>query len=78
MRESAAQSRPEARVGSKKAQVLALLRTGEGASVRELMAATTWQRHTVRGFVSGTLAGKMGLTVESYRRESGERAYRIG
>lgn len=78
VRESAGQPRPEARVGSKKAQVLALLRTSEGASVRELMAAMTWQRHTVRGFVSGTLVRKMGLAVESYRRESGERAYRIG
>jgi hypothetical protein len=36
-----------------------------------------WQRHTVRGFVSGMLGKKMGLTVESTRSESGDRTYKI-
>ncbi len=75
--DKAAQVPPEARDGSKKAQVLALLRTPDGASVRELMDAMTWRSHTVRGFVSGTVVKKMGLQVESIRRESGERAYRL-
>jgi Protein of unknown function (DUF3489) len=37
--------------------------------------ATGWQAHSVRGFVSGTLGKKMGRTVESTKREDGERLY---
>jgi len=42
------------------------------------MKATGWQKHSVRGFISGTLGKKMGLTVDSVRREDGERVYSIG
>lgn len=56
-----------AREGSKKAEILALLRREGGATLQELMAATDWQAHSVRGFLSGTLRKKMGLTVESQR-----------
>jgi hypothetical protein len=41
------------------------------------MAATDWQAHSVRGFVSGNLVKKMGLGIQSERRPDGERAYRI-
>jgi hypothetical protein len=41
------------------------------------MKATGWQPHTVRGFVSGTLGKKMGLTVISTKGENGERSYSI-
>jgi len=41
------------------------------------MAATDWQAHSVRGFISGSLGKKMGLTVESFKRPDGVRAYRI-
>jgi hypothetical protein len=41
------------------------------------MKATGWQAHSVRGFISGSLTKKMGLKVESIKREDGERAYRI-
>ncbi|OPZ57045.1 MAG: hypothetical protein BWY87_01711 [Deltaproteobacteria bacterium ADurb.Bin510] len=41
------------------------------------MAATDWQAHSVRGFISGSLTKKMGLNVESFKRPDGERAYRI-
>ena len=66
-----------AREGSKKAGILALLRRKEGATLQELMAATDWQAHSVRGFLSGTLRKKMGLTVESAKRQDGERIYSI-
>jgi hypothetical protein len=36
---------------------------------------TEWQAHSIRGFLSGTLGKKMGLTVESAKNESGERTY---
>ena len=41
------------------------------------MKATGWQAHTVRGFISGTLGKKMGLTVASIKSDSGERTYSI-
>ena len=41
------------------------------------MKATGWQKHSVRGFISGALGKKMGLTVESTKGEDGERNYSI-
>src|SRR5260370_26544950 len=69
---------PAAREGSKKADVLALLRREGGVTLPELMTATGWQAHSVRGFLSGALGKKMGLTVESAKREDGTRVYSIG
>jgi len=43
----------------------------------EIMKATDWQAHSVRGFISGTLGKKMGLTVVSTKEENGERSYLI-
>jgi hypothetical protein len=68
---SPAQSRP-----SKQAEVIALLRRPEGATVAEVAAATGWQPHTVRGLFSGTLKKKLGLALGSVREERG-RIYRI-
>ena len=62
---------------SKKAIVLELIRRKEGASLQEIRTATDWQAHSVRSFISGALNKKMGLAVESFQRESGERAYRM-
>jgi hypothetical protein len=63
--------------GSKKAEVVDLLRRPKGATLAEIMKATNWQRHTVRGFVSGTLIKKLGLKIESFRSDEKERCYRI-
>src|ERR1019366_887177 len=63
--------RPE----SKGAKVLGLISRAKGASLTELMKATGWQAHSVRGFISGTLGTKMGLKVASAKREDGERVY---
>ena len=68
----------EAREGSKKAEVLDLMRRKEGATLKQIMKKTGWQAHTVRGFVSGTLIKKLGLKVESFRSDDKERTYRIG
>ena len=67
---------PPAREGSKKAIVLELLRRPGGATLADIISATGWQAHSVRGFISGSLGKKMGLTVESFKRPDGERAYR--
>ena len=68
---------PTAREGSKKAIVLELLRRPEGATLQEIMSATGWMAHSVRGFISGSLGKKMGLTIESLKTPEGTRAYRI-
>ena len=68
---------PTAREGSKKAIVLDLLKRGEGATLQQLMDATGWQKHSVRGFLSGSLGKKMGLTVESTKDVDGARIYSI-
>ena len=68
---------PTAREGSKKAIVLELLRRPEGATLQEIMSVTGWMAHSVRGFISGSLGKKMGLTVESLKTPEGTRAYRI-
>ena len=65
------------REGSKTATVLALIQRAKGATLAEIMDATSWQAHSVRGFVSGTLGKKMGLTVNSEKREDGTRVYSI-
>ena len=67
---------PTTRDGSKKAIVLDMLKRPDGASLKDIMDATSWQAHSVRGFISGSLTKKMGLNVESFKREDGERAYR--
>jgi hypothetical protein len=61
---------------SKKAAVIVLLRRPEGTTVAEVIAATGWQPHTVRGLFSGTLKKKLGLTLSSAQEQRG-RVYRI-
>jgi hypothetical protein len=56
---------------------LALLKRPDGATLQELMKATSWQPHSVRGFLSATVGKKMGLKVESVKPEDGERRYSV-
>ena len=63
------------REGSKAAQVCTWLSRPEGATVLEIPAATGWQAHSVRGFLSGSLR-RQGRKLGSLRR-NGERAYRL-
>jgi len=66
-----------ARDGSKAAKILELLQRPGGATSKELQKATGWQPHSVRGFLSGTIGKKMGLTVVSTKGEDGERSYSV-
>ena len=68
---------PTTRDGSKKAIVLDMLKRPDGATLADIMSATSWQAHSVRGFISGSLGKKMGLTVESFKRQDGTRAYKL-
>jgi hypothetical protein len=65
------------RSGSKTATILEMLKRPGGASAKELLKATGWMPHSLRGFISGTLGKKMGLTVISAKGEDGERTYSI-
>ena len=61
---------------SKQAQVIAMLHRAAGATIEEIVDATGWQRHSVRGLISGALKKKLGLDVASAKEERG-RVYRI-
>lgn len=63
---------------SKQDAVIALLRRPRGATIEEMMEATNWQAHSVRGFMSGALKKRLGLELVSEKdKKTGERRYRI-
>jgi len=64
------------REGSKKAEVIALLRRSKGVSLAEIQKLTRWQKHTIRGFIS-LLGSRSGIKIVSALNDSGERSYRI-
>jgi hypothetical protein len=68
--------RQQTRATSKQAQVLALLRGPDGATIASVMRSTGWQPHTVRGFLAAVVRKKLGLRLESEKTD-GERIYRI-
>ena len=72
-----AKSAEGTREGSKAAKVLDLLKRPNGATLKDLMKATGWQAHSVRGFLSGTVGKKMGLNLVSEKGEQGERTYSL-
>ena len=65
------------REGTKQAKLIEMLRRPEGATIAQIVAATKWQQHTVRGAISGALKKKLGLAVTSEKVDGGERTYRI-
>jgi hypothetical protein len=75
LKQASSSKEATARQGSKKAQVIELLRRPEGATLQQLVEATSWQAHSVRGFLSGTLAKKMGHKITRVKREDGSSAY---
>jgi hypothetical protein len=65
------------RPGTKLAALVMALRHPQGATSLQLMLATGWQPHTVRGAISGMLRKKLGLNVVLAHNDSGERVYRV-
>ena len=59
-----------------KAEVIAMMKRAKGATLAEIVAATGWQAHTVRGFVS-ILGSNEGQKIESSKNAAGERTYRL-
>ena len=75
-------AKPEAiaaaqRPGTKQAQLIAMLQAPEGATIAEIAEATSWQHHSIRGAISGSLKKKLGLTVTSEKVERRGRVYRL-
>ena len=62
---------------TKQERMLTLLSQPDGASIQEMMNATGWQWHSVRGFLAGTVKKKLGFALTSFKPEDGVRRYRI-
>ncbi len=71
------QSLPAVRPGTKQALLIDLLKRKTGATIDEIIEATGWQAHSVRGAISGVLKKKLGLAVSSEKTDGRGRVYRI-
>ncbi len=69
---------PRTRENTKQAQIIAMLQRPEGATISQIVEATGWQSHTVRGTFAGAFKKKLGLTLSSSKDGHGQRVYRIG
>ncbi|MBC7163821.1 MAG: DUF3489 domain-containing protein [Roseovarius sp.] len=65
------------RAGTKQARIIALLQRPEGASIAEIVEATSWQAHTARGAISGALKKKLGLPVTAEKVEGRGTVYSL-
>ena len=65
------------RTGTKQAKLIEMLRAEGGATIDEIVAATGWQPHTVRGAFAGALKKKLGLEVTSDKVEGRGRVYSL-
>jgi hypothetical protein len=68
---------PSTRQNTKQALVIQMLKRPEGATVIQLMEATGWLNHTVRGTLSAVLHKRLQLTVTSTKTTGSARVYRI-
>jgi hypothetical protein len=68
---------PIQRTGTKQEELIAMLRADGGATIDEIVAATNWARHTIRGAISGALKKKLGLTITSEKVDGRGRSYKI-
>jgi len=65
------------RAESKQAQLIAMLKRPEGATIAEVVETLAWQPHTVRGAIAGALKKKLGLKIESEKVDPRGRVYRV-
>ena len=65
------------RTGTKSATLVSLLKRKQGVSVAEMISATGWQAHSIRGFLAGALKKRLGKTVTTSSSKSGERRYHV-
>ncbi|MDZ4094792.1 MAG: DUF3489 domain-containing protein [Paracoccaceae bacterium] len=74
---AAAPKLPTQRAGTKQAQIIAMLQRPEGATVAEMVEATSWQSHTVRGSISGALKKRLGLPIAAEKVEGRGTVYKL-
>jgi hypothetical protein len=65
------------RAGTRQAQIIAMLQRPEGATVAEMVEATGWLAHTVRGCISGALKKKLGLPIAAEKVEGRGTVYKL-
>ncbi|MFM7632307.1 MAG: DUF3489 domain-containing protein [Betaproteobacteria bacterium] len=75
--ETAQAKQPRTRDNSKQAQVIAMLRRPEGATIAQICEVTGWKQHTVRGTFAGAFKKKLGLEITSSKEDNLGRVYRI-
>ena len=75
--EAATDAKPRTRDNSKQAQVIAMLKRPEGATIAQICEATNWRPHTVRGTFAGAFKKKLGLEITSTKEAGGQRIYRV-
>ena len=68
---------PSKRTGTKGETILALLRSKRGTTLADMISATGWQAHSIRGFLSGTVSKKLGCKLRSVKPDGGERRYHV-
>lgn len=64
------------KAATKTATIIEMLERKGGATAADLLKATGWQAHSLRGFIAGTLK-KMGRNAESTKNAKGERVYAL-
>jgi Protein of unknown function (DUF3489) len=57
--------------------ILKKLGSAKGVTLDTLVETSGWQKHSVRGFLSGTVRKKLGLPLVSELGKDGRRRYRI-
>jgi hypothetical protein len=65
------------RAGTKQAQIISILQRPDGATIAEMVAATSWQPHTARAAISGALKKKLALPISSLKVEGRGTVYRL-
>jgi len=65
------------RQGTKQALLIDMLQRPEGASIAEILEATSWQAHTARGTISGALKKKLGLPITSEKHPERGTVYKL-
>ncbi|MEH2564972.1 DUF3489 domain-containing protein [Bradyrhizobium sp. AZCC 2289] len=70
-------SSDQIKTDSKQDRIVALLQRPGGATLDALVKETQWQKHSVRGFLAGTVRKKLKLPLLSEKID-GVRTYRIG
>ena len=75
-RPKAGSRKSRARLDTKQARIIAMLRAPAGATIAAMINATEWQPHSLRGFLAAVVRKKLGLNLVTEQTDKG-RVYRI-